>query len=45
MAGVSEHVREELDRSRLTLLIGKDSYYITVLDVLKAFQPEAGMKK
>ena len=45
LAGVSEHVREELDRSRLTLLIGKDSYYITVLDVLKAFQPEAGMEK
>ena len=41
LAGVTDHVHEELDRSQLTQLTGKDSYYITILDVLKAYQAEA----
>jgi sulfate permease, SulP family len=41
LAGVSDNVRAELDRSRLTQLIGEDSYYVTLTDVLSAYQEQA----
>ncbi len=41
LAGVSDNVRAELDRSRLTQLIGEDSYYATLTDVLSAYQEQA----
>ena len=37
LAEASEHLREELDRSRLTALIGEGSYYATLSDVLKTY--------
>jgi high affinity sulfate transporter 1 len=40
LAGISEHVRAELDRSQLTQLIGPNSYYGSLTDVLKAYKPE-----
>ncbi|MDA8085148.1 MAG: SulP family inorganic anion transporter [Nitrospiraceae bacterium] len=44
LAEVSEHVREELDRSQLTRLIGKDAYYLTLADVLRAYLQETAKK-
>ena len=44
MSDVSEHVREELDRSLLTELIGKESYYVTLTDVLRAYRPKKAPK-
>jgi sulfate permease, SulP family len=41
LAGVSDNVRAELDRSQLTQLIGEDSYYVTLTDVLSAYQQES----
>ncbi|MDA8388872.1 MAG: SulP family inorganic anion transporter [Nitrospiraceae bacterium] len=38
LAEVSEHIREELDRSQLTRLIGRESYYGTLTDVLAAYR-------
>ncbi len=38
LAGVSEHVRMELDRSRLAQLIGEGAYYDTFTDVLRAYR-------
>jgi SulP family sulfate permease len=40
LAEVSDHVRAELDRSQLTELIGADSYYGSLSDVLNAYPRE-----
>lgn len=41
IAEVSDHVRSELDLSQVTQLIGGDSYYDTLADVLKAYRQNA----
>ena len=40
LAEVSDHVREELDRSQLTGLVGGDAYYGSLADVLNAYRRE-----
>lgn len=38
LAEVPHNVRQELDRSGITQLIGEDSYYYTITDVLNAYR-------
>jgi MFS superfamily sulfate permease-like transporter len=40
-ADVSDAVRGELDRSRITELVGPDAYYPSVADVLAAYRQHA----
>ena len=44
LAEVSDQVREELDRSQLSQLIGQDAYYMTTRDVLREYEQEADGK-
>ena len=41
-AVVSDDVRQEMQRSELTKLLGEDAYYLTVGEVVDAYREKTG---